>query len=126
MVLSIKFIFKTEVEGHYPQENSFRHQFGTRVLKRYARFYRIDPHVANLHRGKTRQNVPDVAARRLGQDEAYLTVRDILFRARSQMARYHASAAVFTGVGLQHEGQIKSSQAKDTESTFNRGLDSSH
>jgi hypothetical protein len=25
MVLSINFIFKTEVEGHYPQENSFRH-----------------------------------------------------------------------------------------------------
>ncbi len=24
VVLSIKFIFKTEVEGHYPQENSFR------------------------------------------------------------------------------------------------------
>jgi hypothetical protein len=29
MVLSINFIFKTEVEGHYPQENSFHHQFGT-------------------------------------------------------------------------------------------------
>jgi hypothetical protein len=43
-----------------------------------------------------------VAARRLGEDEAYLTVRDILFRAQQQMARYHASAAVFTGVGLQH------------------------
>jgi hypothetical protein len=29
MVLFIKFVFKTEVEGHYPQENSFRHQSGT-------------------------------------------------------------------------------------------------
>jgi hypothetical protein len=29
MVLSIKFIFKAEVEGHYPQENSFRYPFGT-------------------------------------------------------------------------------------------------
>jgi hypothetical protein len=37
-----------------------------------------NPNVANLLRGKTRQSVPDVAARRLGQDEAYLTVRDIL------------------------------------------------
>ncbi|MEE9121245.1 MAG: hypothetical protein V3U56_08145, partial [Syntrophobacteria bacterium] len=30
---------------------------------------------------KTRQSVPDVAARRLGEDEAYLTVRDILSEA---------------------------------------------
>jgi hypothetical protein len=37
--------------------------------------------VANLLRGKTRQSVPDVAAHRLGQDEAYLTVRDILAEA---------------------------------------------
>jgi len=40
-----------------------------------------DPNVANLLRGKTRQSVPDVAARRLGEDEAYLTVRDILSEA---------------------------------------------
>jgi hypothetical protein len=31
MVLSIKLIFKTEVEGHYPQENSFRHQLGISI-----------------------------------------------------------------------------------------------
>jgi hypothetical protein len=52
--------------------------------------------------GKTRQSAPNVGARRLGQDEQYLTVREILFRARSQMARYHASAAIFAGVGMQH------------------------
>jgi hypothetical protein len=28
--------------------------------------------------GKTRQSAPDVSARRLGQDEQYLTVREIL------------------------------------------------
>ena len=39
------------------------------------------PNVVNLLRGKTRQSVPDVAARRLGEDEAYLTVRDILSEA---------------------------------------------
>jgi hypothetical protein len=64
----------------------------------------MNPNVANLLRGKTRQSVPDVAARRLGEDEAYLTpyVISCPRRARSQMARYHASAAVLTGVGLQH------------------------
>ncbi len=41
----------------------------------------MNPNVANLLRGKTRQSVPDVAARRLGEDEAYLTVRDILSEA---------------------------------------------
>jgi hypothetical protein len=39
------------------------------------------PNVANLLRGKMRQSVPDVAARRFGEDEAYLTVRDILSEA---------------------------------------------
>jgi hypothetical protein len=43
-----------------------------------------------------------VGARRLGQDEQYFTVREILFRARPQMARYHANAAIFTGLGMQH------------------------
>ena len=38
----------------------------------------LNPNVAHLLRGKMRQSVPDVAARRLGEDEAYLTVRDIL------------------------------------------------
>jgi hypothetical protein len=39
------------------------------------------PIVANLLREKTRQSVPDVAMRRIGEDEAYLTVRDILSEA---------------------------------------------
>ena len=59
------------------------------------------PNVAYPRRGKTRQSAPNVGARRLGQDEQYLTVREILFRARSQMALYHASAAIFTGLGMQ-------------------------
>ena len=41
----------------------------------------LNPNVAHLLRGKMRQSVPDVAARRLGEDEAYLTVRDILSEA---------------------------------------------
>jgi len=39
------------------------------------------PNVANLHRGKTRQSASDVAARSLGQVEAYFTVRDVLAEA---------------------------------------------
>ena len=46
-----------------------------------ALFFCFYPNVANLLRGKTRQSVPDVAARRLGEDEAYLTVRDMLSEA---------------------------------------------
>jgi hypothetical protein len=42
-----------------------------------------------------------VGARSLGQDEQYLTVREILFRARSQMVPYHASAAIFAGLGIE-------------------------
>jgi len=45
------------------------------------KFYNLNPIVADLHRVKTRQSGPDVTARRLGQDEAYLTVRDILSEA---------------------------------------------
>ncbi len=50
------------------------------------------------------QSVPNVGARRLGQDEQYLTVREILFRARLSRHRrdYHVSAAIFTGLGMQH------------------------
>ena len=62
--------------------------FGSKILlvsEKHCKFWpaRIDlgPKVANLLRGKTRQRVPDVAARRLGEDEAYLTVRDILSEA---------------------------------------------
>ena len=43
-----------------------------------SRTAEVYPNVANLLRGKTRQSAPDVSARRLGEDEAYLTVRDIL------------------------------------------------
>ena len=37
----------------------------------------INPNVAYPRRGKTRQSVSDVGARRLGQDEQYLTVGEI-------------------------------------------------
>ena len=52
---------------------------------------------------KTRQSAPYVGARRLGQDEQYLTVREILFRAHSSRhgRDYHASVAIFTGLGMQ-------------------------
>ena len=42
---------------------------------------KVDPSVANLCRGKTRQGAPDLAAHSLGQVEAYLTVREILAEA---------------------------------------------
>ena len=63
----------------------------------------MNPNVANLLRGKTRQSVPDVAARRLGEDEAYLTpyVISCPKRARSQMACSGASIALLAGGGLQ-------------------------
>ena len=53
--------------------------------------------------GKTRQSAPNVCVRRLGQDEQYLTLREILFRARSSRygRDYQASAAIFTGLGMQ-------------------------
>ena len=38
----------------------------------------LNPNVAYPLRGKTRQSAPDVAARTIGQDEAYLTVREVL------------------------------------------------
>jgi hypothetical protein len=41
----------------------------------------VNPNVANLHRGKTRQGASDVASRSLWQVEAYLTVREILAEA---------------------------------------------
>jgi len=61
----------------------------------------INPNVAYLCRGKTRQGAPDVASHRLGQVEAYLTVREILLLARAQMACSGASFAVLAGSGLQ-------------------------
>jgi len=41
----------------------------------------LNPNVANLCRGKTRQGASDVVARSLGQAEAYLTVREVLTEA---------------------------------------------
>ena len=41
----------------------------------------VHPNVAYPRRGKTRQSAPNVGARRLGQDEQYLTVREILSKA---------------------------------------------
>jgi hypothetical protein len=44
-----------------------------------------------------------VAARRLGQDEAYLTVREVLSEASTVAdGVLCASAAILAGVGLQH------------------------
>jgi len=65
-------------------------------------FRQVNPNVAYLCRGKTRKSASDVAAHRLGQVEAYFTAREVLFRAQPQMACYRTSAAVFTGVGMQH------------------------
>jgi hypothetical protein len=64
----------------------------------------VYPNVAYLCREKTRKSMSDVAAHRLGQDEAYLTVREVLFRAHPSRQRrdYRASVAVFAGVGVQH------------------------
>ena len=42
---------------------------------------KVYPDVAYPRRGKTRQSVPQVGARRLGQDEQYLTVREVLSEA---------------------------------------------
>ena len=41
----------------------------------------VNPNVANLLRGKTRQGVSDVASHSLGQVEAYFDVREILAEA---------------------------------------------
>ena len=41
----------------------------------------IHPNVADQLRGKTRYSALDVVAHRLGQDEAYFTVREILAEA---------------------------------------------
>jgi len=55
---------KTYVDGKRQTVNSKR--------------FRLNPNVANLHRGKPRQGLSDVASRSLGQVEAYFTVRKIL------------------------------------------------
>ena len=58
-------------------------------------FMPINPNFVYLCQGKTRKSASDVAAHRLGRVEAYLTVREVLSE---------ASAAVFTGVGMQNLG----------------------
>ena len=45
------------------------------------RFMPINPNFAYLCQGKTRKSASDVAAHRLGQVEAYLTVREVLSEA---------------------------------------------
>lgn len=62
---------------------------------------RRKPYVANLHRGRTRQSASDAASRSLGQVEPLVTTREILFRARVQMACCGASLAVVAGSSLQ-------------------------
>jgi hypothetical protein len=53
------------------------------ALQRYqlALISQTNLNVAYLYLGKTGQRAPDVASRRLGQVEAYLTVREILAEA---------------------------------------------
>ena len=43
--------------------------------------WKLNPNVAYLYRGKTRKSATDVVAHRLGQVEAYLTVREVLYEA---------------------------------------------
>jgi hypothetical protein len=50
------------------------------VLLKVAKFD-LYPNVAKMCRGKTRQGASDVASHRLGQAEAYLTVREVLAEA---------------------------------------------
>ena len=47
----------------------------------------VNPNVVDLHPEKMRQSSSHVAARRLGQDEAYLTVREILSEASTAADR---------------------------------------
>ena len=61
----------------------------------------VNPNVPYLRQGKTRKSAADVVAHRLGQDKAYLSIREVLFLAQPQMACYRASAAIITGVGMQ-------------------------
>jgi len=62
----------------------------------------IYPNVADLCRGKTRQGAPDVTSRRLGQVEAYLTVREILLgSSKGADGVLWLEFAVLAGSGLQ-------------------------
>jgi hypothetical protein len=48
------------------------------VSKGRTGFCGVNPNVAYPRQGKTRQSAPNVSARRLGQDEQYSIVREIL------------------------------------------------
>ena len=50
-------------------------------MYRFRDVSQLNPNVAYPRRGKTRQSAPNVGARRLGQDEQYLAVREILSEA---------------------------------------------
>ena len=67
----------------------------------------VYPDVVYPFRGKKRQSVPDVASRRIGQDKAYLTVREelsepstaadgVLWRERSDFVRRGYATSRFT------------------------------
>ena len=81
----------------------------------------IYPNIAYPRRGKTRQSARDVGARRLGQDEQYLTVREILSEAstladgelsreRSDFYRFEYATLGFTllsqSTSFQRQSQI--------------------
>ena len=55
--------------------------FQKRIIRAAKLDVNLYPNVAYPRRGKTRQSAPHVGARRLGQDEQYLTVREILSKA---------------------------------------------
>ncbi len=71
--------------------------------KKNNNYFRGNPTVADLQRGKTCQSALYVAEHSLGQIVAYLTVCEILapMRAQAQMVCSGVSVAVFAGVGLQ-------------------------
>ena len=69
---------------HRPPSANKRLQWGALSCSRSAGIIgRLNPSVAYLCRGKTRKSAPDVAAHRLGLAEAYFTVGEVLFEART-------------------------------------------
>jgi len=63
----------------------------------------LDAH-AEEKRVRVRQMWARAGWDRMNSTWAY--VRSCSRGARSQMARYHASAAIFAGLGMQHEGKL--------------------
>jgi hypothetical protein len=70
----------------------------------YLKASGLNPNVAYLYRGKTRKSASDVATHRLGQVEAYLTVREVLSEASTAADDVLSREPIgfFTGVGMQH------------------------